>query len=52
MRETGWEQQQQQQQQEARLRSAAIRWCEVNSLLVPLVIGIFALLRFSQTCQF
>ena len=55
MRETGWEQQQQQQQQqqqEVRLRSAAIRQYEVNSLLVPLVTGTFALLRFSQTCQF
>ena len=49
MRETSWEQQ---QQQEVRLRSAAIRQCEVNSLLVPLVTGTFALLRFSQTCQF
>ena len=43
MRETSWERQ---QQEEVRLRSAAIRQCEVNSLLVPLVIAIFALTNF------
>ena len=43
MRETSWERQ---QREEVRLRSAAIRQCEVNSLLVPLVIAIFALTNF------
>ena len=44
MRETGWEQQQ--QQVSLRIFFAAIRQCEVNSLLVPLVIAFFAVTNF------
>ena len=38
MRQTGWKQKQQ--------VFAAIRQCEVNSLLVPLVIALFAVTNF------
>ena len=48
MRETGWEQQ---QHQEVRLRSDStrIRKCEVNSLLVLLVITSFAVTDFFRS---